>query len=70
MEARDLLSALGSAGAFWIRRTAIRFLSSCFVDIGRINQRDLSLGDCVTCLHLDCAGAGRRFDVCAGAALA
>src|SRR6266496_6615057 len=69
MEARDRLSALGSAGAFCLRGTSLYFLSTGFVDARGNLKRDLSMDVVIVHLHLDCAGAGRRNHVHAGATM-
>src|SRR5579864_222621 len=69
MEAWYFLSALGGAGALRLWRTEIRVLPACFVDAGRIAERDISVDTRLLHLHMDRAGGGGHVDVRAGAAV-
>ena len=70
VEARDSVSAMGFARAFCVWRASICFLSAGIVDAGWVDQRGLSLECGVSDLHMDCARARGRIDVCAGAPVA
>ena len=70
MEARNSLSALGSAGAFRVRRAAVPVLSASLMDAGRRTECGFSVDRCVLRLHMACAGGCWHCDVRFGATLA
>src|ERR1700678_2343324 len=70
MEARDFLSALGGAGAVWLWRAAVHFLSAGVMDSGSGAERHLSLDCGGQNLHLARTHRGGRIYVFAGEAMA